>query len=137
MSGERYDLKNIDEAFKLVSDKNLEEVYKKFCLDFGYSSPFKGIYTSIKSIRESIVEIIIGRINEQYREDKGRISELRKKGFDVGVLDYDFLRIPLKIKMMKANFNLESYDKILQIFYSSEEQLKILVDELERAEKEK
>jgi hypothetical protein len=132
---DRYELKNLKQAFDIVKDEKLERVHKQFVKDFG-KFDFQGIYTSIGEISEGIRERILDAFHSKYNELKSDISHLRKGGFEVSVLDFNLLRIPLKEKMLLANFCLEAYEPIVKIFTEVEDKVKFLVEEMEKQERE-
>ncbi|NCN87041.1 hypothetical protein GW932_04345 [archaeon] len=121
--GERYEIKNLNEAFKLVKDKDLEEVYLLFKKDFSKEITFSGIYTSLKEISLDIKDRIKSEFNDNYRELKTKISKLRKHGEEVSVVDFELLRVPLKMKLLDANFSKENYLIILSILKNVEKEL--------------
>lgn len=136
MPSERYDLKNIDEAFKIIEDDALKEIYKKHSSNFEEKRDFSGIYISKKEILNSIKERIFDAFEEKFKEIKYNISQLRKKGFEVNVLDFDLLRFPFKKKMLDSDFSMDNYEVIMNLFSGIEPEINKMICEMESAEKE-
>ena len=63
--GERYELKKIEDAFKLLNDKKLEGVHAKFIKDFSVFK-FQGVYTSMDDLRNDVQERIFDGFNSKY-----------------------------------------------------------------------
>ena len=136
-NSERYDIKNIDEAFGIVGDDTLKEVFYQCVKDFSLNPDFSGIYTSKKEVKNSIRERVFDALNDKFKDMKSSITQLRKHGFEVSVIDFRLLRIPLKEEILASDFSLENYSVVMQIFSSVEEEVSNLLVEMERMEKEK
>lgn len=136
MSSERFEIKNIEEAFEIIKDDSLKEVYEKYLLDFENEREFSGVYTSKKDIVDSIKERIFDSFEEKYREIKSDVSTLRKKGYEVNVLDFYLLKFNYKKKLLEADFSLENYNIVVDLFKGVEPEIKKMVKEMEKKEME-
>ena len=112
---ERYDIKTLDEALKIITNPELERVYKKFLSDFSKDNSFTGVYTSKKEIEDSIKERVTDGLNEKFTELKSRISRLRRKGCDVNLTDLKLTSFQFKINFLDADFDLSTYNKLKNI----------------------
>lgn len=113
--GERYELKNPEEAFKVIENPLLEEIYKRYLADFSKEPQFSGIYISKKEIEEGFHERIIDALNERYSEIKSRISFLRKKGYDINLLELQLDKFEFKVNFLKVDFCMENYQLLMEI----------------------
>lgn len=125
---ERFEIKNFKEAISIIKDKSLEKIAKEFSKDFSHEFKFQGIFLSKKEISKEIKERLASGINDEYKDVKSKISHLRKKGLNVNIIDFNFLRIPLKIKVLMTEFNLKNYQNILKIFTDTKKELEEFKD---------
>lgn len=137
MGSERYDLKNVEEAFGILKDEELKKVYERYVSDFEDKKGFAGIYISKKEILNSIKERVFDGLEERFKDIKSNISHLRKKGFEVNVIDFNLLRFPLKKKLLDSDFCLTNYNTIMDLFSWVEPEIDKLTLEMEKQEKER
>ena len=123
MSSERYDIKNIEQALEIIKNLGFEEILKKYKKDYPNDFFFTGIYTSKEEILEELQNRIIEGLLFDYNEIKRKISFLRKHGQDPGVLDFRILQVPLKVKVLEANFVLENYEVVRQMLSDAKSRL--------------
>lgn len=112
---ERIEVKNIEEALKLLNDRDLENVFFEHKKKLNKEFIFSGIFTSKKEMSNDIKSRITDFFNDEYKETKSILSKLRKKGFDIDCLDFEVLRVPLKLKLLKAEFNVSNYSEVMKI----------------------
>lgn len=126
--GDRFEIKQLNEALKIVKNNAIENILNKFSKDFSQELKFQGIFLSIDEILYEIKDRIIGIINEDYKEIKNRITYLRKRGEKVNTIDYNLLRVPLKIKILRTEFNMNNYDDVIKIINETKSFLEEYVD---------
>lgn len=128
---ERYEIKTLKEAFGIVKDKDLEIIISEFERDFRKIARFTGIYISVNEVVKGIRERVFDGLNDKYLDLKSRISYARKHGADLNPLDFGVLRVPLKVKMLDAVFNLENYKLIVVMLNEDEKQLIVFEKQVE------
>ncbi len=98
--------------FKLKGiEKNLREVFLFFASE--------GLIDIRKiQINEEFENNLKQKINDYLKEKNQdlneRFSELRKKGEDLGVLNFKLVMIPLKIKVFMASYNKKDAENVLR-----------------------
>ncbi len=121
---ERYDIKNVDQAFGIIGDPEIKKIFDTFIADFSKEVHFQGIYTSKKGIAEDVMERVISGLNDEFIELKSKISEKRKAGDYVNIEDLKLLKFPLKVKMLKADFCMKNYEVVKSILSETQELIK-------------
>jgi len=120
---ERFQITNIDEALKILENKDLTEVISKFKKDIDAELNFTGLYVSRKDLEDSIKDRVYDYFNTEYNELKSKISYLRKHGEDVNIIDFGLLMVPSKIKVLDAEFLLSNYNIILDMIKKTKKDL--------------
>lgn len=134
---ERYEIKTLKEAFGIVKSPDLEVVIAEFEGDFKKIARFTGIYLSRNEVIDGIRERVFDGLNDKYLDLKSRISYARKHGADLNPLDFGVLRVPLKIKMLNAVFNLDNYRLIVVMLNDDEKQLVEFEKQVEELEEQR
>ncbi len=123
---EKIEVKNVQDILKIVGNKDYFEIYNlifKMDKDF-FNRGFSGSFDTNKGIKDFFKERIFDFLKGVYADLKSRISQLRKKGKKVMYIDYEVLMMPLKMKMLKANFTLNDFLKVKEIIDFAEKELK-------------
>ena len=136
---EKIGVKGVQDILNIVGNKDYFEIYKLVLgLDKEFfTKGFSGSFDKKKEVKDFFKERIFDFLNGEYSELKSQISQLRKKGNEVMYIDYEVLTLPLKKRMLKAEFNLKSFLKVKEIIDFARKELKVFILEQEKKEKEK
>lgn len=109
--GKNKDIELVDK----IDDKNLKEVLEfaesKKILEF---DPQKLLPKEKEDIKEIVIEKFKSFLTDKSDGLRSRISELRKKGFDVEVESFRSIHLPLKIKVFLATYSKIDFKNILE-----------------------
>lgn len=70
--------------------------------------------SSSAEFEDSIKNKIIDFLNNQYGDLRDKISDLRKSGKDMNDAEFMLLSVPLKIKLLSANFSKKDFDLVIK-----------------------
>ncbi len=79
-----------------------------------YKTPQNNQLKDSKEIEEFLSQEILDLLNAKYKELGEKISELRKKGKDATVWNFQLMMIPLKLKVFSATLNKKDLVVILK-----------------------
>lgn len=120
---EQIKVNSIDEAITKINSKILIKIYYRFKEYFQKEIIFSGNYNSIIEMLNTLQERVIESISDYFNDMKSEISDMRKEGNDVELLDLEFLTIPLKLKLFEVEFSSENLEKVIYKFEDVKKQM--------------
>ncbi|MCW8965655.1 MAG: hypothetical protein OQK82_03075, partial [Candidatus Pacearchaeota archaeon] len=118
---------NVKDAVLIEFLKYLKK-YSKF-----FSKKWNGNFDSIDAMNKFVKESIIGFLNEEFVDYSARVSEFRKKGYNLEEVSLKLMKVPLKIKLVNVEWKINDLNKVFVLFYFA----KKVLDNCEALEKKK
>ncbi len=116
-----------ENVIEIVQDEDLIEIIKGFeDKEFIKKMLEKNIFKNVKTIGE--LEDLIKQEFLQLLENKAislkqKISDLRKQGKDVLMMDLQLMSVPLKIKVLEVNFTKKEFNKTVDMIEKAEKEI--------------
>lgn len=117
-------IKDIKQALSTTNSSVLLKIYKEFKKHYPKEMIFTGTYDSKYEILKEVETRMIETIQEEYTDIKSQISQIRKTGQDIELVDLEILEVPLKIKLLESQFSIKNQEKIFSIIKSVKKKLK-------------
>ncbi|MBD3253222.1 hypothetical protein GF386_05800 [Candidatus Pacearchaeota archaeon] len=137
---EKIKFKDLEGALTSINDKKFLYVFNNFRAnrkDFVIKNFSNMNFKSNSEVIDFLKEQVISFFNGIYMDLKDRLSDLRKKGKDVSFVEFKFLSLPLKIKLLNADFSEKNLGRVMNLISYIDKNLKIIESELEKELKEK
>jgi len=117
---------NFEQLLKMVNDKKVAEILqylKKKDYIFIKKRILNRNFESEKEFNQFLREEVANFLKGWHDDLKGRTSDLRKSGKDIGTMGFKLMSIPLKIRLFEASFYKKDFDKVVTMLEKMQESL--------------
>ncbi len=118
---------SFEDIYKFLGNSGISDIVHYFeinDIELINSRDIERKISSSADFEESIKNKIVDFLSNQYYDLKDKISELRKNGRDMRDAEFILLSVPLKIRLLSANFSKKDFDLVIKKIESIKEILK-------------
>ncbi len=123
----RLKMNSFEDVYEFLGNSGISDIVHYFENNHMVLIDFKNDLKKISSpaeLEDYVKSKIISFLNNQYGDLKDKISGLRKNGKDMNNAEFRLLSVPLKIRLLSANFSKKDFDLVIKKIESIKEILK-------------